>query len=144
MGSHVSYKYNIVADYDSIWKALMDETENPHNYSHTIKDVEVLERFHNGVLRSVSVPDAEVREKVTYDYNKGIITSQLVGHPLLVGTIKKEIMNKATKQGPHQIECTVEWQSLDDDVNAMIRRNVESFVMERFDLVKKQAESQAK
>ena len=44
----------------------MDEVENPHLYNRNIKGVEVLERFHDGILRVVSVPDAKVREKFVF------------------------------------------------------------------------------
>lgn len=142
--AQASYQCTIQSPYETLWQALMDEVDNPHHYSDTIQKVEITERFHNGVLRVLSVPDADVRERVIYDYSKGTVVSNLVGHPSLVGTITIKVVDATPESKPPlTLECQVEWESIDQGVGSMIRRNIESFFNERLDYVKKEAEKKA-
>lgn len=128
----------VSSEFDVLWKVLMDEIEHPENYNPGIKAVEIIERFNNGVLRCVSVPDADVRERVEFKYDQGLIVSTMVGHPQLEGVIKRTI-SKA--DDGLVLESQVEWQSVDQKVDQMLRRNVENFVMNGFGQVKVVAEA---
>ncbi|MFW7379061.1 MAG: SRPBCC family protein [Oligoflexus sp.] len=138
--SQAQFTCQIHAPFERIWRTLMDEIEHPESYNPGILGVQILERFHDGVLRSVSVPDADVREKVVYDYDKRKIQSSLVGHPSLVGILTKEIKEDETNPGCFQIESNFEWESVDEKVDMMIRRNMEAFIMRGLDQVRKKAE----
>ena len=138
--THASFRCTVNAPFEVLWETLMDEVENPHLYNPNIKGVEVLERFHDGILRVVSVPDADVREKVTFDYRKGEIESSLVGHPSLVGTIMKAVRPVPNQSDCHMLESELEWQSIDTRVDTMVRRNIERFVMNGLNEVKNRAE----
>jgi hypothetical protein len=127
------------ATFENVWKILMDDVEHPAEFSKTILKSKIIERFHNGVLRVVSVPDADVRQRITFDYEHRKIRSELVGHPSLVGTITEELSGTDNVM----IECEVEWASIDKGVGEMVRRNVEFFISERIDNVKKRAEGTA-
>ena len=138
--THASFRCTVNAPFDIVWETLMDEVENPHLYNRNIKGVEVLERFHDGILRVVSVPDAEVREKVVFTYKKGEIESNLVGHPSLVGTIFKAIRPIKDQEHCYLLESELKWQSTDNRIDNMVRRNVERFVMNGLNEVKNKAE----
>lgn len=138
--SEAQFVCHINATFESIWKALMDEIEHPEVYNPGILGAKILERFHDGVLRSVNVPDAEVREKVVYDYDKRLIKSNLVGHPSLVGLLTKSILEDSGANR-FRIECHFEWESIDERVDQMIRRNMEGFIMRGLAQVKANAES---
>ena len=139
--AHASFHCTVKAPFDIIWETLMDEVENPHSYNPNIKGIEVLERFHDGILRVVSVPDADVREKVIFNYKKGEISSNLVGHPSLVGTIIKVLRPSGAEEHQFDLSSELEWQALDSKVDSMVRRNVERFVMNGLNEVKNRAES---
>lgn len=135
--AHARFSAVVESTFDELWNTLLDEIENPHTYNPGIKGASVIERFHDGVLRKVAVPDADVRERVTFDYDKGEITSEIIGHPQLVGVIKKTIDRNGKKL---TLTSELEWKSTDDRVAHMIRRNVESFIMSGLDQVKLKAE----
>lgn len=135
------YRCEVNAPFDVLWKTLIDEVEQPHAYNPGIKGVRIIERFHDGVLRSVAVPDADVRERVTFDYEKKAISSTIIGHPQLMGNIVKKISPAADGWKDHWVlECELEWASTDVGVDQMIRRNIESFAMSGLDQVKAKAE----
>lgn len=132
-------KFDIKAPFDRIWDTLLEDMEHPEKFSATIKEAKVLERFPGGLLREVSVPDADVREKIVFDYPNKQITSSLVGHPQIVGVIKKTL-TKAEDPECWTLESSLSWESIDEKVDAMLRRNVASFVRERLERVKEVCE----
>jgi hypothetical protein len=134
------FSCTINAPFDKIWDILMDEVENPQRYSDKILDVKILERFHDGVLRLVSVRDADVRERVEYNYQRKEITSTLVGHPNLNGKITKRITSAVPDEPPFKVDSEIDWQSNDSEVASMIRRNMESFATTSLTKVKELAE----
>ena len=136
------YDCRIQSSMDTLWSVLMDEVEHPQDYSNTILDVEVLERFHDGILRCISVPDAKVREKVIFDYDARRIDSSLVGHPSLVCHISKQVL-PGDVAGEHILRSTLEWKSTDESVHQMIRRNIADFVKDEQEKVKRRVESAA-
>ena len=133
------YECPIQSSMDTLWSVLMDEVEHPEEYSDTIMDVEVLERFHDGILRRLSVPDARVREKVIFDYDRRRIDSSLVGHPSLVGHISKQIL-PGGNPGELILRSTLEWKSTDESVDRMIRRNIGDFVRDEQEKVRRRVE----
>ena len=134
------YECPIQSSMENLWSVLMDEVEHPEEYSDTILDVEVLERFHDGILRYLSVPDARVREKVIFDYDHRRIDSSLVGHPSLVGHISKQIL-PGGKPGELILRSTLEWKSTSESVDRMIRRNIGDFVRDEQEKVRRRAEN---
>lgn len=141
--SEARFSCTMQASFDRIWDTLMDEIEHPERYNSGILGVEMLERFHDGVLRSVKVPDADVREKVVYDYDKRQICCNLVGHPSLVGLLTKTIRPSESRPDCFTIDCHFEWESIDEQVDRMIRRNMEDFIMRGLDNVRLSAEKAA-
>lgn len=139
--SNLSFKCEVKAPLEQLWNTLMDEVEHPDSYNSGILGVDILERFHDGVLRSVKVPDADVREKVLFDFKNLTVESKLVGHPSLVGVIKKVITPIEGNEGTFILESQIAWETTDDRVDGMIRRNMESFITMGLEQVKKRAES---
>lgn len=139
--SEKSFRCEVYASFDQLWNTLMDELEHPERFNEGILGSRILERFNNGVLRVVSVPDADVRERINYDDEAGTITSQLVGHPVLVGVIEKKISPLSGRPGVFILESHIEWESISEKVDQMIRRNVERFVTQSLQAVKTAAEA---
>ena len=139
MNNTRNYETKIRASFENVWKIMMDEIEHPTAYSNNILKAKVLERFHNGVLRIVSVPDADVRQRITFEYEQGTMVSELVGHPSLVGTITETLHLVGDQETT--LTCNVEWESIDKGVGEMIRRNAERFFAERTQRVKEKAEA---
>ncbi len=134
----VDFQCEVKTDYDHLWKSLIAEIEHPEQFNKGILQSKIIERFNNGVLRSISVPDADVREKITYEYEKGLVSSKLVGHADLVGVIEKRI--KRGSDGVCILSSHIEWESQSERVDSMIRRNVERFVTQTLEEVKNRAE----
>ena len=141
MLSERHYRSEVKAPFEQSWKALMDEIEHPEHFNPGILKSKILERFNNGVLRVVSVPDADVREKITFDYNTGTISSQLVGHPVLVGVIQKTLRKLPDQDNCLILESHIELESNNEAVDSMIRRNVERFVKQSLEAVRSTAET---
>jgi hypothetical protein len=141
--SQASFTCHIKAPFKVIWDTLMDEIEHPQTYNSGILGAKIIERFHDGVLRSVGVPDANVREKVVFNYDKRRIQSNLVGHPSLVGILTKTIKPTEDDSLGFIIHCDFEWESTDEKVDQMIRRNMEGFIMRGLDHVRTVAEKNA-
>lgn len=143
--AHASFQCKVDAPFEVLWKILLDEVEHPNHFNPGIHGAQVLERFPDGILRVVAVPDADVRERVEFHYDKGEIKSTFVGHPQLVATILKTVRPVgANAKGPLALTCELEWQSTHEGVDRMIRRNMEAFVMSGLDQVRVRAEKEAK
>ena len=134
------FRCSVKATFDQLWRALLEEVEHPERFNPGILSSKILERFNNGILRSVSVPDADVRERITYDYEKKELTSQLIGHPDLVGIIAKKVSATENAAGSWILESSIAWESPNERVNHMIRRNLAKFVTQSLENVKKIAE----
>ncbi|NRA67776.1 MAG: DUF1857 family protein [Pseudobacteriovorax sp.] len=139
--SEAHFKRSVATSFENLWKILLDEAEHPDRYNEGILSSKILERFHDGILRSVEVPDAEIREKVIFDYKNKSVKSNLVGHPSLVGVIQKTVRPADEAGASWELESCIEWDSIDDRVDGMIRRNLETFITQSLEKVKKQAES---
>lgn len=137
----VDFQCEVKANFDHLWKSLIQELEHPEEFNKGIMQSRIIERFNNGVLRTIAVPDADVREKIVYEYEKGVVTSTLVGHPELVGTIEKRI--KKVSDQVCTLSSHIEWESKSPRVDSMIQRNVEKFVTQTLESVKKRAETKA-
>ncbi len=137
--SDANFTCSINAPFEKLWKTLIDEVEHPNNYNNKILGVKILERFNDGVLRSVQVPDADVREKIVFDFEQRTIRSSLVGHPSLVGIITRTII--PIGDDIWELKSNVTWESVDDRVDGMIRRNIESFITQGLKKVKERAEA---
>lgn len=135
-----SYQFccEIAASKDKLWQTLMDEVDNPQDFNNTILSATILERFHSGVLRVIQIPDATIRERVEFDFEDGEIVSRLIDHPEVSGVIKKQLKVEA----PHKIalHCAIQWDSTSGKINDMIQRNVETFVLDTVNTVKKRAQ----
>lgn len=142
--SEQSFRCDVQASYDHLWSALMEELEHPERFNAGILSSRILERFNSGVLRVVSVPDADVRERITFDEDKGTIVSQLVGHPVLVGVIEKKIKPHPDRPQVFSLESHIEWESINEQVDQMIRRNVERFVTQSLRSVQATAEAKSR
>jgi hypothetical protein len=121
----------------------MEEMEHPEQFNKGILGSRILERFNNGILRVTSVPDADVREKIVFDYKKGTLSSQLVGHPVLVGVIEKKIVPHPELKDSFFLESHIEWETTSAPVDSMIRRNMERFVTQSLESVKSTAETRS-
>ena len=139
--SVVSFKCEVSAPVEQVWKTLMDEVEHPDSYNSGFLGVSIIERFADGVLRSVKVPDAEIREKVLINYKNHSIESKLVGHPSLVGVIRKSIRPLENNDKIQVLESEITWETIDDRVDGMIRRNMEGFITTTLEEIKKKAEA---
>ena len=139
--SQAHFDCQISASFDKLWKTLIDEAEHPNNYNPGITGCEILERFNDGLLRVVKVPDGEVREKVVFNYKNRSVRSSLVGHPSLVGVVTKNIEASDSTEERWTIRSVIEWESIDDRVDEMIRRNMEGFITTSLENVRKKAES---
>lgn len=138
--SQAQFNCTIHASFEQIWQTLMHELDHPDEFNEGILGVRILERFNDGVLRSVTVPDADVREKIVYDYDKRTLVSNLVGHPSLVGALTRKIVAKNDLDNEYDVQCFFEWESTDASVDDMIRRNMETFIMSGLKRVKLIAE----
>lgn len=138
--SKAQFNCTIHAPFEQIWQTLMHELDHPDEFNEGILGVRILERFNDGVLRSVTVPDADVREKVVYDYEKRTLVSSLVGHPSLVGALTRKLVATNEVDTEYEVQCFFEWESNDTSVDDMIRRNMESFIMSGLKRVKSIAE----
>lgn len=134
----VDFQCEVKSDYDHLWKSLIAELEHPEQFNKGILKSTIIERFNNGVLRKIAVPDADIREKIEYEYEKGIVRSSLVGHADLVGVIEKKIVRG--ENGVHKLSSRIEWESKSERVDSMIRRNVEKFMSQTLESVKARAE----
>lgn len=141
--SDIKFRCTINAPLDSIWSTLMDEIEHPDSYNGGILGAAVLERFHDGILRSIQVPDADIREKVVFNFDRKTIESRLVGHPSLVGRIVKVIVPQDRDQS-YVLESQIHWETTDDRVDGMIRRNMEAFITTSLENVRLRAEEKPK
>ena len=137
----IDFQCEVKTSYDHLWKSLIAEIEHPEQFNQGIMQSKILERFNNGVLRTITVPDADVREKITYQYEQGVVSSHLVGHADLVGVIEKRIRQHPDKPGICLLSSHIEWESKSERVDSMIRRNVERFVTQTLEAVKRRAEA---
>ncbi len=138
--SEASYRLEINAPIETIWQIMLEEFDRPDRFSNTIKTSKVIERFPDGLLREISVPDASLREKITYNFSRKEVVSNIVGHPHIVGTITKRLVPDPSCADKWYLESDLEWEATDVGVENMLRRNVKEFVMERLQMVRTESE----
>lgn len=84
------YKYKVFvnARFDIVWQKLLDKIEHPEKYVEGIRQVEILEKNNNHILRLVHFNNDQwqsLKELIVHDKSAGIIVYRLVDHSFFDG-----------------------------------------------------------
>lgn len=138
----ISYEANIHAPREKLWKLLLDRVENPRDSVPGLLDVRIIERYDGGLLREVMTQGMTVRERVTIDEPKRMITYTMVDHPLFSGRVVTHMVPASVQSpvAPLRLTMTVEWVPKDDAAERLIQENMPEQIQREVLTLKEMAE----
>ena len=104
---YVTYESQIRAPTELVWALLCEKAEHPERFYPGLREVEILERRDDGVLRQVTTDDGEVRrERLVTDEERMRISATLFDHPVYSGTAVCQL--SLPSDGP-LLRCELSW-----------------------------------
>ncbi len=114
-----SYSATINAPAEKIWQVWTEQA-----YS---ENFPILERYHNGVLREVSMPGMTMKQRVTIDKQAGTMSIALVDNPLFTGQFVNHIDQKSHQPGSSPIvNFTIDLQPTSE--NSLQHQDAQGFI----------------
>ncbi|MCM0082831.1 DUF1857 family protein [Geomonas sp. Red32] len=87
------------AEYETLWKLLMDRLENPGRYLPGVTEARITERTDEWVVRDMKLHGEDVKERILVRPYDGELRHELVEHPQFTGFIVTKIVRTA-RQSP--------------------------------------------
>ncbi len=81
-----SFRTLVHAQFDTVWRLLLDRIETPQNYMHGVEDAKIVERSATGIIRELRWEGNTIREKIVADETAHTITQDILEHPLYSGS----------------------------------------------------------
>ncbi|MBD2043721.1 AtaL-like protein [Microcoleus sp. FACHB-672] len=114
---YTTFTSPVTASLETLWGMLVDKVENPQRYITEVEEVNVIEKYEDGILREMKLPKMQLKERITINEEAREIKFTLAGHPLFSG----EIINKIDsplydKSGDTlMLTFTQNWQALNEE-----------------------------
>ena len=108
----ISYSEEVDMPVEILWHLLLDKTEHPDRTIKEAKQVKILERYEDGILREMTAGGITIREHIKIDELTKTIRFDLVGNSLFRGYFVNRI-DKA-KDGKIVLTYEQDWTPLDD------------------------------
>ena len=81
----ISHSEQINSTFETLWILLLDKVQHPDITIKEITDVEVLEKYDDGILRQMHALGMIIRERITIDEQNKIIRFDLIENSMFTG-----------------------------------------------------------
>jgi hypothetical protein len=89
---YTTFSIPVNASIKTLWDILLDKVENPGKYISEVKKSQIINKYHDGVLREMKTEKMTIKERITLDEQAREIIFTLVEHPLFTGYIINKII----------------------------------------------------
>ena len=82
---NISHSEQINSTFETLWILLLDKVQHPDRTIKEITNVEVLEKYDDGVLRQMHALGMTIRERITIDEQNKIVRFDLIENSMFTG-----------------------------------------------------------
>ena len=140
----ISFDVKVHAPFEVIWELMLDRIEHPPVSS--MKEVRIIERHGQVVVREVRARWLLVRERVTIDKAKREIRYLFEEHPLLFGsaTMRAVPLSRQSPVAPVHLTMVVDWSPKTEEAERRILDTVPAEVESEVQGIKEEAEARVR
>lgn len=137
-----SFNATIHAPRKTVWQLLLDKVENPDSYIPGVTEVNILERYEDGVLREVRTQGMVLKERVTLDEAHGEIRYLLLEHPLFSGQVINRVVPTSVQNpvSPVVLTIALDWAPKDESAERIILTELPAQIQREVLTLKERAE----
>ena len=137
----ISFSINVNAAFETIWELMLDRIEHPPIPG--IKEVQIIERRDDFLVREVRARWLFIRESVSIDRAQREIRFKMEEHPLFFGsaTMRAIPLSRQSPVSPVQLSMVVDWVPKDDEAEQKILATMPSEIQQEVLSIKEEAEA---
>lgn len=140
----ISFSINVQAPFETIWQLMLDRLEHPA--PQLMKEVRILERQGDFLVREVRARWLFFVEHVTIDKAKREIRYSMQDHPLFFGsaTMRAVPLSRQSPVSSVRLSMELHWTPKDEEAEGKIRQTMPAEIRQEVLSVKEEAEARAK
>lgn len=138
----ITFSSEVHASLETIWKLLIEKTEQPQTYLPGVVQSRTLQHYGHGLLRELRGPGILIREKVVIDKPHGEVNYFLLEHPLFSGRVTNRVVPSSVQSpvAPQMLTIEVDWVPKDDRAERLIREAIPEQIQREVLSLKERAE----
>ena len=82
---HVSHNEQINSTFETLWCLLLDKIQHPDKTIKEITQVEILEKYNDGILRQMQALGMTIKERITIDRQNKTVRFDLIENSMFTG-----------------------------------------------------------
>ena len=137
----ISFSTDVHAPFETIWELMLDRIEHPPIPG--IKEVRIIERQGDVLVREVRARWLLIRERVTVDKGKREIRYAMQEHPLFFGsaTIRAVPLSRQSPVSPVHLSMVVDWAPKSEEAERTIVETMPAEIQQEVLSLKDEAEA---
>ena len=88
---NISHSEQINSTFEILWTLLLDKIQNPDKQIKQITQLEILEKYNDGILRQMQALGMTIKERVTIDEQNKTIRFELIENSMFTGYFLNKI-----------------------------------------------------
>ena len=80
-----SYSEQIKSTFEKLWALLLDKVQHPNRTIKEITNVDILEKYDDGILRQMQALGMIIKERITIDEQNKIVRFELIQNSMFTG-----------------------------------------------------------
>ena len=87
----ISHSEQINSTFETLWTLLLDKVQHPDRTIKEVTDVEVLEKYDDGILREMQALGITIKERITIDEQNKTVRFDLIENSMFTGYFLNKI-----------------------------------------------------
>lgn len=140
----ISFSTNVHAPFETIWELMLDRIEHPP--ASAVKEVLIIERQDNFLVREVQARWLRFREGVTIDPGKREIRYTMQEHPLFFGSaiMRAVPLSRQSPVSPVHLSMVLDWTAKNEEAERKIVGTMPAEIKQEVVSIKDEAEARVR
>ena len=140
----ISFSTNVHAPFETIWALMLDRIEHPP--ASAVKQVLIIERRDNLLVREVQARWLRFKERITIDQGKREIRYTMQEHPLFFGSaiMRAVPLSRQSPVSPVHLSMVLDWTAKNEEAERSIIGTMPAEVQQEVLSIKDEAEARVR
>lgn len=140
----ISFSTNVHAPFEKVWEIMLDRIEHP--FEAHMKEVRIIERQDDIVVREVRARWQLITERITIDKAKREIRYTIQEHPLAFGsaTLRAVPLSRQSPVAPVQLSLVLDWTPKSEEAEQKILKTMPTEVQQEVESIRDEAEGRGR
>jgi len=140
----ISFSTNVHAPFETIWELMLDRIEHPPVSA--VKEVRIIERRDDVLVREVQARWLRFRERVTIDPGKREIRYTMQEHPLFFGSaiMRAVPLSRQSPVSPVHLSMVLDWTAKNEEAERSIIGTMPAEIQQEVLSIKDEAEARVR